>query len=63
MKQRISDSVYAKTEEDRHRNEVEYVAKQEDEWIKAHLAGVGKLKGIEAKSKLRGDVIKLRRNK
>ncbi len=51
------------SEDWRHECEVRYTADQSDEWIRAHLAGVEKLRGVEAKSKLRTDVIKLRRSK
>ncbi len=51
------------SEEWRHETEVRFVSQQSDEWIRAHLAGVERLRGIEAKSKLRSDVIKLRRSK
>lgn len=52
-----------KSEEWRHECEARFVSQQSDEWIRAHLAGVEKLRGIEAKSKLRNDVAKIWRSK
>jgi len=59
---RISDAVYAATEQERHRHEVEYVAKQEGKWIKEYLEGVQEKRGFEAYKRLRDDVAKLWRN-
>lgn len=59
MHKRLSDDVYSKTEPERHRLEVEYVAKQSNEWIKTHLAGVRVKRGESAYQKLRRDVLKV----
>lgn len=57
-KKRLSDDVYSKTEPKRHRLEVEYVAKQSNEWIKTHLEGVKAKRGEAAYQRLRQDVLK-----
>ena len=57
-KKRLSDGVYSKTEPGRHRLEVEYVAKQSNEWIKTHLEGVRAKRGESAYQRLRKDVLK-----
>lgn len=59
MADRISDAVYAKTEPDRHRCEVNFVAAQSGEWIKEHLDGVKLKRGFEAYKKLRDEVVKI----
>ena len=59
MKSRLSDSIYAKTEPERHRCEVSFVAKQPQEWIKNYLAKVQEKRGIDSYNKLREDVLKL----
>ena len=58
-KNRLSDDVYSKTEPERHRLEVEYVAKQSNEWIKTHLEGVKEKRGELAYQRLRQDVLKV----
>lgn len=63
MKARLSDSVYAATEQERHRREVEFVAKHDAQWIKEHLAGVQERRGFEAYQKLINDVLKGWKNK
>ncbi len=63
-KSRISDAVYAATEPERHRKEVEYVANHNGEWIKNYLEEVHKKRGFESYKKLRDDVEKeYRKNK
>jgi hypothetical protein len=62
MPGRISDQVYAETEPDRHRLEVEFVAKKDAEWIKTHLVGVQEKRGFEAYKKLRDDLDKFGEN-
>jgi len=59
VKPRISDSVYEATETDRHRHEVEFVAKQDGNWIKEFLEGVKEKRGFDAYKKLRDDVLKV----
>lgn len=59
MNKRLSDDVYPKTEPERHRLEVEYVAKQSNEWIKTYLEGVKSERGELAYQRLRQDVLKL----
>ncbi len=59
MKARLSDAVYAKTEVERHRKEVEFVAKQDGQWIKEFLEKVKEKRGFESYKKLRDDVKKL----
>jgi len=56
---RISDAVYAATEQDRHRHEVEFVASHDGDWIKEYLAKVNDKRGFEAYKRLRDDVAKL----
>lgn len=51
------------TEAYRHQTEVNYVSQQSEEWIRTHLAGVEKVRGVAARVKLRSDVIKLWRKK
>lgn len=58
MIHRRSDKVYQSTEQERHRLEVEYVAKQSNEWIKTHLEGVRVKRGESAYQRLRQDVLK-----
>jgi len=60
---RISDAVYAKTEPDRHRCEVNFVAAQSGEWIKEHLEGVKLKRGFESYKKLRDEVRKIWENR
>ena len=55
----MSDAVYAKTEADRHRHEVEFVAGHDADWIKEHLAGVKEKRGFDAYKRLRDDVARL----
>ena len=57
---RISDAVYAETEQERHEAEVNYASKQTNEWIKEYLAGVMSKRGFEAYQKLRNDLLKRR---
>ncbi len=59
VSKRISDAVYAATEQERHRCEVEFVANHDSEWIKEYLEGVQEKRGHEAYQKLRNDVLKL----
>ncbi len=59
MIKRISDAVYAATEQERHRCEVEFVAKQDGQWIKEFLEKVKEKRGFESYKKLRDDVKKL----
>ena len=59
MKTRLSDKVYQATEQERHRCEVAYVAKQGVDWIKTHLAGVQEKRGFLAYKRLRDDVAEL----
>ena len=59
VKKRLSDGVYSKTEPERHRLEVKYVAKQSNEWIKTHLEGVRVKRGELAYQRLRQDVLKI----
>ena len=59
MIKRISDAVYAKTESDRHKHEVEFVASHDGDWIKSFLQGVNEKRGFEAYKRLRDDVAKL----
>ncbi len=59
MKTRLSDKVYAVTEQHRHQKEVEFVASKDAEWIKTHLAGVQVKRGFAAYKRLRDDVAKL----
>ena len=59
MNKRLSDGVYSKTEPERHRLEVEYVAKQSNEWIKTHLEGVNAERGELSYQRLRQDVLKV----
>ena len=59
MKTRLSDKVYQSTETDRHKKEVEFVAKKDANWIKTHLAGVHEKRGFSAYKKLRDDVAKI----
>ena len=63
MADRISDAVYAKTEPDRHRCEVNFVAAQSGEWIKTHLEGVKLKRGFEAYKNLRDEVRKIWENR
>ena len=58
MKRR-SDEVYSVTEPKRHRCEVEFVAKQDGQWIKEFLEKVKEKRGFESYKKLRDDVKKL----
>lgn len=55
---RISDAVYEKTEAERHRCEVEFVAKHDGEWIKEYLEKAKGKRGFESYKKLRDDVAK-----
>ena len=59
FRKNLSDLIYSKTEPERHRLEVEYVAKQSNEWIKTHLEGVRAKRGELAYKRLRQDVLKL----
>ena len=59
MKTRISEAVYAATEPERHKKEVEYVAKQSGEWIKEFLRMVEKRRGFDSYARLRNDVLKV----
>jgi len=52
----MSDAVYAATEADRHRCEVEFVSSHDGDWIKEHLAGVKEKRGFDAYKRLRDDV-------
>jgi TorA maturation chaperone TorD len=63
VRNRISDAVYAKTEPDRHRKEVDFVAKHNGEWIKNFLEKVKEKRGFEVYRKLRDDVLKIWRKK
>jgi hypothetical protein len=63
MVKRNSDKVYQSTEQERHRCEVAYVAKQGVDWIKTHLSGVQEKRGFEAYKKLRDDVEKIWKRK
>ena len=58
----MADEVYAATEQERHRCEVEFVAKQDGQWIKEYLEKVKEKRGFESYKKLRDDVKKLWRN-
>jgi len=51
------------TEKHRHKCEVEFVAAQSDEWIKAHLEGVKLKRGFAAYKKLRDEVVKIWENR
>lgn len=62
MKARLSDAVYAKTEVERHRKEVEFVASHDGDWIKSFLQGVHEKRGFDAYKQLRDDVAKIWRN-
>lgn len=53
---RIADEVYAKYEHDRHKKEVEHVAKHDAAWIKEYMDRVKEKRGIEAWARLRKDV-------
>ena len=59
MKTRLSDSVYSKTEQQRHECESRFVASHNAEWIKDHLAGVQEKRGCDAYKKLQDDVARL----
>jgi len=59
LKPRLSDKVYQATEKERHRREVEFVSKQDTNWIKLHLAGVHEKRGFDSYKRLRDDVAKL----
>jgi len=59
---RMADEVYAKTEQERHSKEVEFVASHDGDWIKSFLQGVHEKRGFEAYKRLRDDVAKLWRN-
>jgi len=59
FRKKLSDKVYAATEPDRHLKEVEFVAKQQQEWIKNYLAKVQEKRGFESYKKLREDVLRL----
>ena len=59
MKKRISESVYAATEPERHKKEVEFVARQSGEWIKGFLEMVEKRRGFDAYRDLRNAVLKV----
>jgi TorA maturation chaperone TorD len=60
---RLSDAVYAKTEADRHKHEVEFVASHNGDWIKNFLEKVKEKRGFEVYRKLRDDVLKIWRKK
>ncbi len=59
MKTRLSDKVYAETEQARHSCEVNYLCKHGEEFIKSYLEGVQKERWFESHKKLRDDVAKL----
>ena len=59
MKTRLSDKVYAATEQARHEKEVEFYSKHSEEWVNKHLKGVFEKRGFESYKKLRDDVLKL----
>lgn len=56
---RISESVYAQYGEDRHKHEVEFVAKKSGNWIKGFLEEVKLKRGFDAYKRLRDDVAKI----
>lgn len=56
---RISDDVYAKSEQRRHELEAQFVAKQDYEWRKKYYEGVVGWRGIEAMKKLEKEVLKI----
>jgi hypothetical protein len=39
--------------------EVEHIAKHDGAWIKEYLEGIEKKRGVEARNKLRADVMKI----
>ena len=59
MKTRLSDKVYAVTEQHRHECEVRYSLSKGADWIKTHLAGVQVKRGFVAYKRLRDDVARL----
>lgn len=59
---RISDTVYAKTEQLRHEAEVRHVAKQKVPWIREHLGKVKEKRGEAEYHKLRNAVLIEREN-
>lgn len=54
---RISDDVYAKTEQLRHEAEVRHVAKQKVTWIREHLGKVKEKRGEAEYHRLRNAVL------
>ena len=63
MKTRLSDKVYAATEQARHSCEVNYLCKHGAEFIKNYLEKVQEKRGFDAYIKLRDDVAKLWKRK
>lgn len=59
MNHQLSTLVYEKYEEDRHKHEVEFVAKKSGNWIKGFLEEVKSKRGDDAYHRLRNDVLKV----
>ena len=62
MRNRLSDKVYAVTEQARHSCEVNYLCKHGADFIKSYLEKVQEKRGFLAYKKLRDDVAKIWRN-
>lgn len=59
MKTRLSDKVYAVTEQERHGCEVKHVCTMREKQKDLHLAGVHEKRGFDAYKRLRDDVAKI----
>ena len=58
-----TDPLPTYTEQFRYEKEIEYVANQEDEWIRRYLVGIEKERGVAVRIKLRSDVAKVWKNR